>query len=182
MLGRSQLVHWLVHSGAELPCLNEKVLPALLSAAGLLVPDLPDEQLPQLQAAAAAHELELVLLVTPATPTTEEVQRLARSSKGFVYLASVAGATGKRHELVGDSLWSLRRFPHRTQLSFSSALPLSYPRPPQCAPVNRPHRYAAKCGVLSCQAHSEAARLDRHARLCRLWRVGARAGRRVGLC
>ncbi|PRW56715.1 tryptophan synthase alpha chain [Chlorella sorokiniana] len=65
-------------------------------AAGLLVPDLPEEQLPALQHAAAAHGLELVLLVTPATPTAEDVQRLARASQGFVYLASVAGPTGER--------------------------------------------------------------------------------------
>lgn len=60
-------------------------------AAGLLVPDIPLEETPEIRGVAEAAGLELVLLTTPTTPQ-ERMRRIAQSSQGFVYLVSVTGA------------------------------------------------------------------------------------------
>lgn len=91
--------------------------------AGLLVPDAPPEQLPWLQRAAAAHGLEHVLVVSPATPPAD-MQRLARSSQGFIYLASVAGA---QHKHTAGPVLMLGRgsAKHGEQRSPPALLPLA---------------------------------------------------------
>lgn len=58
---------------------------------GLLVPDIPVEETDEIRAVAASHGIELVLLVTPTTPR-DRMERIARTSAGFVYLVSVTGA------------------------------------------------------------------------------------------
>lgn len=64
-------------------------------AAGLVVPDLPLEEAERLAPIAAAHGLDLVLLVAPTTPSDRMV-RIAERSSGFTYLVSVTGVTGER--------------------------------------------------------------------------------------
>ncbi|PRW56424.1 tryptophan synthase alpha chain [Chlorella sorokiniana] len=64
-------------------------------ASGLLVPDIPLEETPEIRKVAESHGLELVLLTTPTTPQ-ERMRRIAQSSQGFVYLVSVTGVTGAR--------------------------------------------------------------------------------------
>lgn len=67
-------------------------------AAGLVVPDLPLEEAEKLSPIAAAHGLDLVLLVAPTTPA-ERMARIHASSRGFTYLVSVTGVTGVRAAL-----------------------------------------------------------------------------------
>lgn len=62
-------------------------------ASALLVPDIPLEETADIRAAANAEGLELVLLVTPTTPTPR-MRAIAELSQGFVYLVSVTGVTG----------------------------------------------------------------------------------------
>jgi tryptophan synthase alpha chain len=71
---------------------------AAAGAAGLVVPDLPLEEADQLSVIAAAHGLDLVLLVAPTTPD-ERLARIANASRGFTYLVSVTGVTGVRTNL-----------------------------------------------------------------------------------
>lgn len=76
--------------------------------AGLIVPDLPVEESPQLAAACQKCGVSLIQLVTPTTPRDRAV-RIANTSTGFLYYVSVAGITGERTrlppELVDNVGW-----------------------------------------------------------------------------
>ncbi|MCA9728816.1 MAG: tryptophan synthase subunit alpha [Candidatus Eisenbacteria bacterium] len=61
---------------------------------GLLLSDLPPEELPDLWQAAASHGLDSVLLVAPTT-RDERIGLLAQAAKGFVYCVSRMGVTGQ---------------------------------------------------------------------------------------
>jgi len=85
------------------PLLNRGMEPfcaaaAAAGAAGLVVPDLPLEEAEKLSLIAAAHGLDLVLLVAPTTPP-ERMARIHAASRGFTYLVSVTGVTGVRASL-----------------------------------------------------------------------------------
>ncbi|SBO41851.1 tryptophan synthase subunit alpha [Cyanobium sp. NIES-981] len=71
---------------------------ATAGAAGLVVPDLPLEEAEKLSGIAAAHGLDLVLLVAPTTPPAR-MERIHHASRGFTYLVSVTGVTGVRTSL-----------------------------------------------------------------------------------
>ena len=71
---------------------------AAAGAAGLVVPDLPLEEAEKLSPIAAAHGLDLVLLVAPTTPA-ERMGRIAAASRGFTYMVSVTGVTGERAQM-----------------------------------------------------------------------------------
>uniref|UniRef100_A0A453M2U1 Uncharacterized protein n=5 Tax=Aegilops tauschii subsp. strangulata TaxID=200361 RepID=A0A453M2U1_AEGTS len=62
---------------------------------GLVVPDLPLEETTLLRSEATMHDIELVLLTTPTTPT-ERMKEITKASEGFVYLVSAVGVTGAR--------------------------------------------------------------------------------------
>ncbi|CAL9156440.1 unnamed protein product [Musa hybrid cultivar] len=62
---------------------------------GLVVPDVPLEETESLRKEAAKHNIELVLLTTPTTPT-ERMKEIVEASEGFVYLVSSIGVTGAR--------------------------------------------------------------------------------------
>jgi tryptophan synthase alpha chain len=79
-------------------------------AAGLVVPDLPLEEAEKLSTIAAAHGLDLVLLVAPTTPP-QRMTRIHAASRGFTYLVSVTGVTGVRSTLearVGELVQRLK--------------------------------------------------------------------------
>jgi tryptophan synthase alpha chain len=65
---------------------------------GLIVPDLPLEEADELDAASACEGIDLIYLVTPTTPP-ERMAQLGERSRGFLYLVSVRGVTGRRGEL-----------------------------------------------------------------------------------
>lgn len=62
---------------------------------GLIVPDLPLEELDGL----SAPGLEVSLLASPATPD-DRLAEIGRRSQGFVYAVSVMGTTGERDRLA----------------------------------------------------------------------------------
>jgi tryptophan synthase alpha chain len=66
--------------------------------AGLVVPDLPLEEVDALLTAAAAAGIDVTLLVAPTSPP-ERIAAIAAQAQGFVYLVSVTGVTGIRSEL-----------------------------------------------------------------------------------
>src|SRR3954468_3539957 len=68
------------------------------SLAGLIVPDLPVEESPQLAAICGKHDISLIQLVTPTTSRKRAIQ-ISETSTGFLYYISVAGITGERTEL-----------------------------------------------------------------------------------
>jgi len=67
-------------------------------ASGLIVPDLPLEEAPEVLAACDAHGLALVPLVAPTTPP-ERLSRIGEQARGFLYTVSVVGTTGERDAL-----------------------------------------------------------------------------------
>jgi tryptophan synthase alpha chain len=98
------------------PILNQGIESFLQQVAaagvkGLVVPDLPLEEMDVVLEPAAAHGVEVTLLVTPNTPR-ERIRAIAEKSQGFVYLVSVTGVTGMRTKLeerVQDVLMELRQ-------------------------------------------------------------------------
>lgn len=73
---------------------------AAAGGAGLITPDLLPEEAAAWHAAADRHDLDRVHLVAP-TSTRARIDLAARSSRGFLYAASVMGVTGER-ELVSS--------------------------------------------------------------------------------
>jgi tryptophan synthase alpha chain len=69
--------------------------------AGLIVPDLPLEESAPVARAASAAGLDLIQLAAP-TSGPARLRRLARQSRGFVYLVALTGITGERAALPPD--------------------------------------------------------------------------------
>ena len=62
---------------------------------GLIVPDLPFEEAPEIEAACGEHAIALVPLVAPTTPD-ERLALIGARARGFLYTVSVTGTTGER--------------------------------------------------------------------------------------
>lgn len=75
---------------------------------GLIVPDLPLEEAPELRAACDADGIALVPLVAPTTPP-ERLARIGELARGFVYAVSLVGTTGERGALAADLAGFLER-------------------------------------------------------------------------
>ena len=75
--------------------------------AGVIVADLPPEEAEPLRAEADAAGLDLIHLVAP-TSTPERMRKIARASRGFVYMVSLTGVTGERAALAPDLAVHLR--------------------------------------------------------------------------
>ena len=71
---------------------------AAAGAEALIVPDVPPEESEELRAAAAAHDMDVVHLVS-LTSTEERIGLACRASRGFVYVVSAIGTTGAREAL-----------------------------------------------------------------------------------
>ncbi|MEM6839938.1 MAG: tryptophan synthase subunit alpha [Cyanobacteria bacterium P01_C01_bin.120] len=71
---------------------------AAAGARGLVVPDLPLEEVSAVTESAAKNGVEVILLVAPTSPK-ERIQAIAEKSQGFIYLVSVTGVTGMRTEI-----------------------------------------------------------------------------------
>jgi len=77
---------------------------------GVIVADLPPEEAEPLRAEAAPAGLDVVHLVAP-TSTPERMRKIARASRGFIYMVSLTGVTGERANLppeLGRQLRALR--------------------------------------------------------------------------
>lgn len=84
---------------------------AAAGVAGLVVPDLPLEEIETLLHAAAKSSIDVTLLVAPTSPA-ERIQAIASQAQGFIYLVSVTGVTGMRTEIqsrVKDLLDALKQ-------------------------------------------------------------------------
>jgi tryptophan synthase alpha chain len=81
----------------------EKVTRDLAQAgvAGLIVPDCPVDESDPLGRAAAAAGVDLIALAAP-TSGPERLRRIARASRGFVYLVPLTGITGEKTEVPAE--------------------------------------------------------------------------------
>lgn len=74
---------------------------------GVIVADLPVEEAEPLAAETEGAGLDLVLMVAP-TSTPARVRRIARASRGFIYVVSLTGVTGGRRTLPADLAAQIR--------------------------------------------------------------------------
>jgi tryptophan synthase alpha chain len=72
---------------------------ARTGACGLIVPDLPLGEAPEVLEACEQHGLALVPLVAPTT-TPERLAAIGAQARGFLYTVSVVGTTGEREALA----------------------------------------------------------------------------------
>ncbi len=85
--------------------LGEAELIATSAAAGvdgLIVPDLPLEEAGPLLEAARAHDMALILLVTPESGDGR-IEEIAQKCSGFLYLVARYGTTGAKEELTEET-------------------------------------------------------------------------------
>jgi tryptophan synthase alpha chain len=68
-------------------------------ASGLIVPDLPLGEAPEVLEACESHGVALVPLVAPTT-TAERLGEIGSRARGFLYTVSVVGITGERESLA----------------------------------------------------------------------------------
>jgi tryptophan synthase alpha chain len=94
--------------------------------AGLIVPDLPVEESPQLARICGQRELSLIQLVTPLTPR-ERALRICETSTGFVYYVSVAGITGERTQLPPELAENVAWLREQTKLPICIGFGVSQP-------------------------------------------------------
>ncbi|HEY9630254.1 MAG TPA: tryptophan synthase subunit alpha [Coleofasciculaceae cyanobacterium] len=71
---------------------------AAAGVSGLVVPDLPLEEVEGLLQVATRVGIEIILLVAPTSPKAR-LEAIAQHSQGFIYLVSVTGVTGIRTEI-----------------------------------------------------------------------------------
>lgn len=71
-------------------------------ACGMIVPDLPFGEAPEVLEACDEHGVALIPLVAPTT-TRERLKEIGASARGFLYTVSVVGTTGERRT-VGEDL------------------------------------------------------------------------------
>jgi tryptophan synthase alpha chain len=82
---------------------------------GLIVPDLPFEEAPEIEQACEAHAIALVPLVAPTTPD-ERLARIGARARGFLYTVSVIGTTGERADKEEQYRTILERVHKHTQV------------------------------------------------------------------
>lgn len=75
---------------------------------GLVIPDLPVDEMEEFSRLAADRGVALCPLAAP-TSTDERLARIHESATGFVYCVSVAGVTGARESLPPGAVELLRR-------------------------------------------------------------------------
>jgi tryptophan synthase alpha chain len=97
-----------------------------LGAAGLIVPDLPVEESPQLAAVCGSRGLSLIQLITPLTPR-DRALRICETSTGFVYYVSVAGITGERTQLPPELVDNVGWLREQTKLPICIGFGVSTP-------------------------------------------------------
>lgn len=91
---------------------------------GLIVPDLPPEEGPDLESLTAKSGIDLVYLLAP-TSTSERIDLVSRHSTGFIYLVSVAGVTGTRGTLPSGLKDFVARVRRKTKLPLSVGFGIS---------------------------------------------------------
>jgi tryptophan synthase alpha chain len=75
-------------------------------ASGLIVPDLPLEEAPELLRICDERGIALVPLIAPTTPD-DRLGRIGARARGFLYTVSLTGTTGERAGLDGGPLRAL---------------------------------------------------------------------------
>jgi len=104
---------------------------AAAGVAGLIIPDLPLEEMEPISTALESSGVEFICLVGLNTPH-ERLTRYAARARGFVYFVSVLGTTGVRESLPQEVLTKLREV--RPLFNVPLALGFGISRPEQVKP------------------------------------------------
>ncbi len=84
---------------------------ALKGVDGLIIPDLPPGELPELDMSAKRYGVDTIYLVAP-NSSPERIRLVAHNSSGFIYVVSVTGVTGVRNGFssgLGDVISNVRK-------------------------------------------------------------------------
>ena len=87
-----------------LPAFCRQLADAGLS--GVIIPDLPAAEAGDYLGAAGQAGLDATLMVTPATGP-QQVEAIARRTRGFLYVMSVMATTGSPHESADAGRWAV---------------------------------------------------------------------------
>jgi tryptophan synthase alpha chain len=93
---------------------------------GMIVPDLPYGEGPEVREACEAHGLALIPLVAPTT-TPERLAAIGADARGFLYTVSVVGTTGERRALGEDLVEILARAKASTDVPVAIGFGISTP-------------------------------------------------------
>lgn len=104
---------------------------AAAGVAGLIIPDLPLEEMGPIREALTGTGVELICLIGLNTPK-DRLERYAKAARGFVYFVSVLGTTGVRESLPQEVLAKLGEV--RPLFNVPIALGFGISRPEQVAP------------------------------------------------
>jgi tryptophan synthase alpha chain len=99
-------------------------------ASGLIVPDLPLEEAPQVLEACEARGIALVPLVAPTTPS-DRMTLIGERARGFLYTVSVVGTTGER--AAGDFGAVVARAKQHTDVPVAIGFGISTPEQARAA-------------------------------------------------
>lgn len=91
---------------------------------GLVIPDLPVEEVTPFAQAALTHGLAQVMMVSLLTPG-ERMERILSHAGGFVYLVSAMGVTGTRQGVRPKALAQLAEIRKRTRLPVAAGFGIS---------------------------------------------------------
>jgi tryptophan synthase alpha chain len=105
---------------------------ARTGACGMIVPDLPHGEAPEVLAACERHGIALIPLVAPTT-TPERLAAIGERARGFLYTVSVVGTTGERSALGGDLAEILARAKASTEVPVAVGFGISTPEHAQAA-------------------------------------------------
>lgn len=93
---------------------------------GILVTDITPEEGEQYCACMEANDLDCIFLAAP-TSSEERVAKVAKCSRGFIYVVSRAGVTGVQQEISNTVLPTIERVRKYTQLPVAVGFGISTP-------------------------------------------------------
>jgi tryptophan synthase alpha chain len=99
---------------------------ARAGVSGMIVPDLPFGEAPEVLETCDAHGLGLIPLVAPTT-TPERLAAIGAQARGFLYTVSVVGTTGERRALGQDLAEILARAKASTHVPVAIGFGISTP-------------------------------------------------------
>lgn len=94
--------------------------------AGVIVPDLPFGEAPDIEHALSRRGMALIQLIAPTT-TPDRRAEICERAEGFIYLVSTVGTTGERRELPPDLAELIEAVRERTEVPIAVGFGIGTP-------------------------------------------------------
>ncbi len=94
---------------------------------GVLIPDVPIEEIEVFAKGAAKNKIRQIFLITQMTDN-ERLKKIVRHAQGFLYLVSVLGVTGARQKFGSETEKFIRRIRKQTNLPLCVGFGISNPQ------------------------------------------------------